>query len=295
MCKRHGFTSLEIGIPNRQSGRFLRKSAWGRLAAESLGLMGFTLIELLVVIAIMVLLMAILMPALQRVKKQAQAVACQSNLKQWGVVFSMYTDDNDGYFETPPAGHSYGLWIEVTEPYYKERKLLLCPMATKTWNRRGDPFTGWGPWSRGPSGRAFWGSYGPNLWVTNPPAGLTQIQGHPTENNWRTPHVNGANTIPMFLDQIWYGGWPEPTNEPPLYSSRQFSWEHLDSMNRFCLNRHNGSVNGLFMDWSVRKIGLKELWTLKWHREFDTTGPWTQAGLVQPSDWPDWMKGFKDY
>ena len=59
---------------------------------------GFTLIELLVVIAIIALLMAILMPALQRVKHQAKAVACQSNLRQWGLYFSFYTEENNGYF-----------------------------------------------------------------------------------------------------------------------------------------------------------------------------------------------------
>ena len=59
---------------------------------------GFTLIELLVVIAIIALLMAILMPALQRVKNQAQKVSCQARLKQWGLIFKLYTDDHDGYF-----------------------------------------------------------------------------------------------------------------------------------------------------------------------------------------------------
>jgi prepilin-type N-terminal cleavage/methylation domain-containing protein len=59
---------------------------------------GFTLIELLVVIAIIALLMAILMPALNRVKAQAQKVSCQARLKQWGLIFKLYTDDYDGYF-----------------------------------------------------------------------------------------------------------------------------------------------------------------------------------------------------
>jgi len=62
-----------------------------------------------------------------------------------------------------------------------------------------------------------------------------------------------------------------------------------------CINRHIGYANVLFMDWSSRKVGLKELWTLKWHRQYDTVGSWTTAGGVVPTDWPQWMKGFKDY
>ena len=57
---------------------------------------GFTLIELLVVIAIISLLLAILMPSLNRVRKQARFVACKSNLKSYGLMAFMYTDDCDG-------------------------------------------------------------------------------------------------------------------------------------------------------------------------------------------------------
>jgi hypothetical protein len=51
----------------------------------------------------------------------------------------------------------------------------------------------------------------------------------------------------------------------------------------------------LFGDASVRRTGLKELWTLKWHKEFDTSNRWTKGGGVQPEDWPQWMRRFKDY
>ena len=64
----------------------------------SFGRSSFTLIELLVVIAIIALLMAILMPALQRVKKQAQEMVCCSNLREYGLAMRMYLDDNDSTF-----------------------------------------------------------------------------------------------------------------------------------------------------------------------------------------------------
>ena len=56
---------------------------------------GFTLIELLVVIAIIAILMAILMPALNRVKEQGKRAACMGNMKQLALTWIMYADDND--------------------------------------------------------------------------------------------------------------------------------------------------------------------------------------------------------
>lgn len=58
----------------------------------------FTLIELLVVIAIIAILAALLLPALARAKRAAQRATCLSNLKQQGVVWRLYLDDNGARF-----------------------------------------------------------------------------------------------------------------------------------------------------------------------------------------------------
>ncbi len=56
----------------------------------------FTLIELLVVIAIIALLMAVLMPALNRAREQGKRAVCLNNVKQMALGWTLYADDNDG-------------------------------------------------------------------------------------------------------------------------------------------------------------------------------------------------------
>jgi len=67
--------------------------------------------------------MAILMPSLQRVRKQAQAVACMSNIKQWSCCWHMYLEGSGG--KLPEGAGASGDWPDKLRPYYKERGALL--------------------------------------------------------------------------------------------------------------------------------------------------------------------------
>lgn len=255
---------------------------------------GFTLIELLVVIAIISLLLSISTPSLKKAKDKAKAVVCQSNLKQWGTLFLMYTEDNDGYFAD---GSNRMLWTRTLAEYYQTEDMRLCPKAIKPaypngfWKPLGSTFIAWGKFDgNNDTIPGMYGSYGINAWVYNP-AGETW-ETHLTSKNWRQPDAKQPANVPLFLDCSWLGGAPEPEDSPPTYDGQCTVDPGGESMLRFCFNRHDKYINGVFLDWGVRRIGLKELWTLKWHREFDTNGPWTKEN--NPT-WPEWMAEFKDY
>ncbi len=271
---------------------------------------GFTLIELLVVIAIIALLMSILMPALGRVRKQARTTACLANLKQWGLMFSLYCQDNDGYFFTGEMhGSRNGMgsgefWRETMRPYSKDIKMWLCPQAVKPRPTGGIPQGTWAyvAWQTG----GDTGSYGLNGWMLNIKAsktaanrtngwGRADLDAQGRSRHWGAPPSRYANDVPVFTGSWWVDSWPLDTDQPPPTENGPADTPGTNEMNRVCVDRHGGFVNSVFSDWTARKVGLKELWTLKWHQTYNTRGAWTKAGGADGSDWPQWMRGYKEY
>jgi prepilin-type N-terminal cleavage/methylation domain-containing protein/prepilin-type processing-associated H-X9-DG protein len=252
---------------------------------------GFTLIELLVVIAIIALLMAILMPALRKARNAARDVVCRANLKQWIYILSMYTDNYEGSF--PPGWWTKrGMWMSRMRSYYTDRKICLCPKATKLASEiRGEPsaFVGWGiygdpgyfnGWTPDWGDAGDYGSYGMNGWVCNPPDKTETSSGIPPEYEfpwfWRNTNVGGQGVrpanIPTFCDSVWDGTKPRPWDTP---ADPPGSKVGLEGMWGFSLPRHGhaDSVNVCFLDGSVRKTTLKALYKLKWHKKFLTDYP----------------------
>ena len=259
---------------------------------------GFTLIELLVVIAIIALLMSILMPALQRAQRQARGVGCKSNLHQWGLIFSMYTGDNNGFFYSGHyGGTDSGLgngewWRETMRPLSKDRKMWICPTASKNRSNAADQSWAtslWDAWRVPAAQGGDEGSYAPNGWMCNPRPGLSTLWNRgPMEEYWRTHMVPGAYNVPVFTEGWWVDGWPRQTDSPAEWGDRTPLRTAINDneMQRLCVNRHGGAQYCLFADWSVRKVALKQLWKLKWHRAYDING-------LEPV-WPTWMAGFRD-
>jgi hypothetical protein len=178
-------------------------------------------------------------------------------------------------------------WPVAFESYYKNPKMLLCPEATKSWYEGGvNPFMAWVYEET----YVTVGSYCINLWTSNE-IGSGKV-GDGRQLYWRTPHVKDASYAPILLDGQWKDADPLPTDLPP--ESEGAIWTPgQEEIRRVCVNRHHGGVNGLFLDFSAREVGLKELWEIWWYRG------WAEdIDAVGRPDWTfgtGWMQNFKDY
>jgi len=252
---------------------------------------GFTLVELLVVISIIALLMAILMPALAKVREQGRSIVCQSNLRQMAMAMVLYAEVNDGKtmaLEWYPGVEVGKYWFFQLRPYLasnnkdqydSEKELVVgyCP-ATKTQTL---------PWGLlAGTAKDYWrwqgaeGSYGINMWATVyiiNAAGAVHKPPPTFGVYWGNRIASVPGKVPFLGDCNWVGGLPLDYDEGPNnggsydYNIEEGPWPFApgwSNVGRWCLDRHGMAVNMGFIDGHVERVPLKQLWKLKWHKKF---------------------------
>ncbi|MGE5293457.1 MAG: type II secretion system protein [Solirubrobacterales bacterium] len=243
---------------------------------------GFTLIELLVVISIISLLMGVLIPTLNMARKHVRAAVCMAALKQWGVCYHLYAQDNDSQLPVFIGGTVRTTYMESLRPYYANiNKMRTCPAATQV--AQGNPtglqaksFFGYtrNAWQIDVA-QAEWmadadwgiGSFGENSWLrNNQDAGGNRLQ---VEQTWATMNAKNIKDAPFIGDARWNNAWPENTQPVPTAVATEERMCNISNWSQvvcYAMRRHKAGINVCFADGTVRYVQAEDLWTLRWNR-----------------------------
>ena len=232
-------------------------------------------------------------PALGRGRSHSQQMVCMSHLYLWGQIMSRYTMDHDGWFPPEDIGspNVRGAWMDVLYPWWNEQRVLLkCPSALAPGeDELGGPNTAYVNWNL-PRVEYEHGSYGLNLWVLDQ---TRARQYRRPENHWRSLNaIAEPGNVPLFLDAMWRGGGPSWDNDNAI-ARPDYNGQWIDypfEMMHFAIDRHAGGVNSVFVDNSVRKVTVRELWRLNWHKGYDTE----RVNDMPQSWWGPWLGNIED-
>lgn len=256
---------------------------------------GFTLIELLVVISIIALLLAILMPALGKVKEKARGVACAAHIRQFGLAWYFYAQENDDtsvWYAPNDLWDQGHFWFYRLSPYLggTEKfsqgegnldsregaiKIMVCPSA-RPWTPKYSTF-GYGSsdtaWKWGSGDKETQGGYVINTW-------MQENVNAPTDSRYYRKYGRAKGNVPMISDGGFVDAIPTTSNFLELSKLTDLQGAGVpdsdvyplypNTASRIVLSRHGRGVNVVFQDTHVERVPLEELGRFKWHIGFET-------------------------
>ncbi|HEV8605020.1 MAG TPA: hypothetical protein VGQ99_06620, partial [Tepidisphaeraceae bacterium] len=225
---------------------------------------------------IIAVLIAILLPTLQRARGQARSVYCLSNLRQMGFAFQMYQNDSRQKSFFYRADYQT-FWMTVLLKYQgKSPRIRNCPETTEPSYGWGSVFEYWGPDPSNPWMLEHTGSYAFNGWLyrlfpDKTGGGLQYGIGSP--NDFILLPTKESSNVPVFADSTWVDTWPKDTDPPPtnpLYDGQPPAPTGPPyTMRRVTIPRHLRSrCNVVFLDGNAQSLPIRGLYKLQWSKTF---------------------------